>query len=306
MKKFRQKNKNEKNICEPVIYTMKKLILCILLFTGCATTKTEIPVSSLESNDSQSLQTVEEAQLESKQVEEPKLETYTNSIGMEFIQIPAGEFLMGCSEENTNCSDSTKPVHKVKITKPFYMGKYEVTQKQWLKVMGKNPSKFKGCEDCPVEQVSWEDVKKFIKKLNVISASANEKKKYRLPTEAEWEYAARAESTTIYYWGNEMDRGYAWSFENSESTHPVGQMKPNSFGLYDMMGNVWEWCEDWYEQNYYKNSPTSNPLGPTSGKYRVIRGGAWAYGYKVLHSSYHFIAYPSERDYSIGFRLILQ
>jgi formylglycine-generating enzyme required for sulfatase activity len=194
---------------------------------------------------------------------------FTNSIGMKFVLIPAGEFTMG-SPENEQGRDSNEPQHKVKITKPFYMQTTEVTQAQWKAVMGNNPSYFKG-NDLPVETVSWDDAQEFIKKL-----SAKEGVKYRLPTEAEWEYACRAGSTTKFYFGEDESKldEYAWYHNNSDGkTHPVGQKKPNAWGLYDMHGNVWEWCQDWYGADYYKNSPAEDPQGPASAESRVLRGG---------------------------------
>ena len=175
--------------------------------------------------------------------------------------------MMG-SEKGDN---DEKPVHKVTITKPFYMGKYEVTQEQWEAVMGSNPSNFKGAKN-PVEQVSWEDCEKFIGKLKEKVSGRD----FRLPTEAEWEYACRAGSTTDYCYGDgdESLDEYAWYYGNSESkTHPVGQKKANAWGLYDMHGNVWEWCSDWYGD--YADGAVSDPKGPESGSARVLRGGSW-------------------------------
>ncbi len=175
----------------------------------------------------------------------------TNSIGMEFVLIPAGEFDMGLASSEVGRLDWEGPVHRVKISTAFYIGKYEVTQKQWRDVMGSSPSMFKG-DNLPVEQVSWNDVGDFIKKLNEKEGG----NKYRLPTEAEWEYAARAGTKTIYSFGDDesMLGDYAWYYENSAlKTHDVGQKKSNPWGLYDMHGNVSEWVEDWYG-NYENKS----------------------------------------------------
>ena len=165
---------------------------------------------------------------------------YTNSIGMEFMLIPAGTFMMGSEKGYAD----EKPQHRVTISRPFYLGKYEVTQAQWEAVMGNNPSRFDGRNN-PVEQVSWEDVRVFIARLNAHEGHT----RYRLPTEAEWEYAARAGSTSAYSFGDDAARlgQYAWYGDNSgKTTHPVGQKLPNAWGLHDMHGNVWEWVQGWY------------------------------------------------------------
>ena len=242
---------------------------------------------------------------ETVNVSPPTGKTYINSIGMEFIEIPAGEFLMGCSKGDTECNDDEKPQHKVKITKSFYMGKFEVTQGQWKKVMGNNPSHFANCgEECPVEQVSWNDIQDYIGKLCKIEKQSP--CKYRLPTEAEWEYAARAGSKTRYYWGDKINDAYLWYDNNSgNATHPVGKKKPNAWGLYDMSGNVWEWVGDWYGSDFYKNSPTNDPKGANSGGLRFLRGGSgngYA-GYSRLSDRY--IYYPGGRINNYGFRLVL-
>jgi formylglycine-generating enzyme required for sulfatase activity len=171
--------------------------------------------------------------------------------------------------------DDEKPVHKVNITKPFYLGKYLVTQEQWDAVMGSNPSHFRGPKN-PVENVSWNDCQVFLGKLN--GQIGGQGRKFVLPTEAQWEYACRAGSATRYCFGDDESQlgKYAWYEANSENaTHPVGQKKPNTWGLYDMHGNVWEWCADWYGGGYYANSPTNDPTGPTGGSYHVNRGGGW-------------------------------
>jgi formylglycine-generating enzyme required for sulfatase activity len=209
---------------------------------------------------------------------------------MEFVYISAGSFKMG--------NGDAKSVHDVTISKPFEMGKYEVTQAQWQAVMGNNPSYFKNCDQCPVEQVSWGDAQKFINKLN----AKNDGYEYRLPTEAEWEYACRA-GTTGDYAGN-LD-SMAWYDSNSGSkTHPVGQKQPNAFGLYDMHGNVWEWCQDWYDENYYKNSPSTDPKGASSGSNRVLRGGGWYDFARYCRAAFRNGVTPVLRSDLLGFRLI--
>jgi len=227
--------------------------------------------------------------------------TFKNSIGMEFVQIPAGSFDMGCSYGDSDCSNDEKPQHRVNITRAFYLGKYEVTQGQWRAVMGNNPSSFSSCGDsCPVEKVSWDDVQEYIRRLNAKEGG----NKYRLPTEAEWEYAARAGSRTRYYWGDSMDGAYAWYDGNSGSeTHPVGQKKPNAFGLYDMTGNVWEWVQDWYDSGYYGRSASNDPIGADSGSSRVLRGGSWVYDGRRCRSSDRSSDTPVRRGSDLGFRL---
>jgi formylglycine-generating enzyme required for sulfatase activity len=174
--------------------------------------------------------------------------------------------------------------------------------------MGNNPSHFKdNGKNCPVENVSWNDVQEFIKKLNSLVGNGYDRPlQYRLPTEAEWEYAARAGSTTRYYWGNEIDDDFLWYGKNSEGkTHPVGQRKPNAFGLYDMLGNVWEWTNDWYDSEYYSKSPSNDPTGPESGSIRVLRGGSWRDGAQNCRSSYRSRGTPGNRNGGIGFRVVL-
>jgi formylglycine-generating enzyme required for sulfatase activity len=237
-------------------------------------------------------------------------ETYTNSIGMEFVLIPAGSFMMGAPESD-NKYKKVIPAnyifqHKVTISKPFYLGKYEVTQAQWMEVMGNNPSEFKG-ENNPVETVSWEDVQVFIQKLNQKEGTD----KYRLPTEAEWEYAARAGTAGPYYFGdNESDLGdYAWYKDNAGgASRPVGQKKPNPWGLFDMHGNIWEWAADWHGMDYYPNSPEVDPPGPASydkdiGKFRVLRGGDWTTNAYGCRSWYRGSNLPGARFGNFGFRL---
>ena len=221
----------------------------------------------------------------------------TNAVGMEFVIIPAGRFIMGCSQGDGQCYADEKPQHEVQITRSFQLGKYEVTQGQWVKVMGSNPSKFKGEDRLPVEEVSWNHVQSFIAKLNAL----NDGYGYRLPTEAEWEYAARGETTGMYY-GN-LD-AVGWYDKNSESkTHPVGHKQPNGFGLYDMLGNVWEWCSDWYAESYYGSSPGSDPKGPSEGQARVLRGGSWDDLSSNVRASSRIKVVPFVRGNAIGFRV---
>lgn len=225
--------------------------------------------------------------------------TYTNRIGMQFALIPAGTFRMG--SDGPQADDDEKPVHQVNITRPFYLGIYEVTQAQWKTIMEENPSHFQGDANRPVEQVSWEDVQRFLSKLNAQEKGAP----YRLPTEAEWEYAARAETTTAYSFGDDASRlgEYAWYDGNAKgTTHAVGQLKPNAWGLYDMHGNVFEWVQDWYRG--YTAEPTADPQGPSSGAGRVMRGGGWLSGARNCRSAYRYVWQPGHRNFGIGFRVL--
>jgi formylglycine-generating enzyme required for sulfatase activity len=217
-------------------------------------------------------------------------------IGAKFLLLPAGTFMMGSSSGE---SDITP--HQVTISKPFYMQITEVTQEQWKKVMGSNPSYFSSCgENCPVEKVSWNDVQEFIQTLNSMEGN----NKYRLPTEAEWEYAARSGIKKELHSDKKNIDAVAWYKDNSDgSTHHVAQKKSNSLRIYDMSGNVWEWCQDWYGN--YPSVPVTDPEGPSSGSARVIRGGGWAYRYPSHYrSADRDYYYPSSRSNLIGFRLI--
>lgn len=229
-------------------------------------------------------------------------ETYRDpTTGMEFVFVKGGFFEMGDTFGDGDADE--KPVHEVCVG-DFWMGKYEVTQGQWQRIMGENPSYFKSGENYPIENVSWNDVQEFIRRLNQSSG-----KKYRLPTEAEWEYAARSGGKREKWAGTSIEgelREYAWYYVNSgRGTQPVGQKRPNGLGLYDMSGNVWEWCQDWYDENYYRNSPRNNPRGPDSGSSKVVRGGSWYYSPWGIRASDRSWDGPSDRNDISGFRLIL-
>ncbi len=196
-------------------------------------------------------------------------------VKMEMILIPAGEFKMGSPDSDRDAASNEKPQHRVRITKPFYLGKFLVTQEQWEGVMGNNPGPFKGPKN-PVD-VSWEDCQGFLRKLN---AKAGGHGKFVLPTEAQWEYACRAGSKTRYCFGDDESKlgEYAWyAAKPGNMTHPVGEKKPNAWGLYDMHGLVWEWCQDWHDMGYYNVSPVDDPPGAATGIDRVFRGGSWNY-----------------------------
>ncbi|MDP1992778.1 MAG: SUMF1/EgtB/PvdO family nonheme iron enzyme [Syntrophales bacterium] len=219
---------------------------------------------------------------------------------IEFVLIKGGCFQMGDLFGDGQADE--KPDHAVCVG-DYYLGKYEVTQGQWQSVMGNNPSFFKDCgEKCPVEQVSWNDIQEFIKKLN-----SRTKKNYRLPTEAEWEFAARNRGMKEKYAGTSSDGEvgkYAWYSANSNGrTHPTGEKQPNRLGLYDMTGNVWEWCQDWYGEKYYSQSPGKNPPGPQSGMRRVLRGGAWLFEPAGIRAATRYGLTPASRSDLYGFRL---
>ena len=216
--------------------------------------------------------------------------------GMEFVWVPAGEFRMGSTSEEADADE--QPLTRVRISQGFYLGKYEVTQAEWQAVMGSNPSWFDECgPNCPVEQVSWNNVQEFIRKLNV-RAGGN---RYRLPTEAEWEYAARAGTTGDRY-GN-RDAIAWWGGNSGDRTHPVGRKAPNAWGLHDMLGNVWEWTQDWYV-DHLPGGTVTDPTGPESGSYRVSRGGGWSGYARYCRASHRFINSPGARDSYLGFRLL--
>lgn len=211
------------------------------------------------------------------------------------VFVEGGTFQMGSNDGDND----EKPVHKVEVSS-FWMGKYLVTQEQWLKVMGNNPSYFNGCDQCPVENVSWYDIQKFLMKLNQMTGQ-----QYRLPTEAGWEFSARGGNKSLgyrYAGGNDIGE-VAWYWKNGDDkTHPVGQKKPNELGLYDMTGNVWEWCQDWYGE--YPDGPQADPTGPEYGASRVQRGGAWDNHARNCRSAYRLYRTPDERYSNRGFRLV--
>jgi formylglycine-generating enzyme required for sulfatase activity len=233
-----------------------------------------------------------------------------NQMGMELVYVPAGSFMMG-SDKN----DFEKPIHQVTISNGFYMGRYEVTQAQWQEVMGNNPSNFKG-DNLPVETVSWNDAQEFIRRLNARGDGYT----YRLPSEAEWEYACRAGTTGDYagnldsmgwYWENSGDARLSgeWNYDrlkaNNDRTHPVGQKQPNAWGLYDMHGNVWEWCEDIGHENY-NGAPSDGSTWMSGGdsNRRVLRGGSWDNVAVLLRSANRLRLSPVNRNYNHGLRLV--
>ena len=228
-------------------------------------------------------------------------EEITNDIGMKFRLIPAGEFMMGSLDDDPDRQDDETPQHHVQITTPFYLGIHEVTQEQYEKVMGTNPSSFKGLTH-PVEQVFWEGANDFCEKLSQMDGDYD----YRLPTEAEWEYACRAGTSTRYSCGDELDLACAWFRNNSNNeTHPVGEKRASALGLYGMHGNVWEWCSDWYDSGYYGSSPSADPTGPSTGSFRVHRGGSWYGTARNCRSADRDRSSPGRQLYNLGFRVAL-
>jgi len=234
-----------------------------------------------------------------------KLPIHKNSIGMCFKLLPAGKFMMG-STASEQGRENNETQYKVTLTKPFYLGIHEVTQSQYKKVMRTNPSNFKGAHN-PVESVSWDDAVAFCKRLSALPAEQAAGRVYRLPTEAEWEYACRAGTNTAYSYGESASvlHDYAWHTGNSgNTTHAVGEKRPNAWGLYDMHGNVGEWCDDWY--GAYQNCPVIDPLGADSGSDRVSRGGSWRGTAGHCRSTRRSMSDPSDRSHHLGFRIALR
>ncbi len=265
-------------------------------------------------------------------------------VKMEMVLIPAGEFMMGSPESEKGHDEDEGPFHRIKITKPYYLGIHEITQGQWEKLMGTTPWRdklyAKPNSTHAVSDVCWYAAVEFCVKLSekeglrpcyrissiklkddgtidsakleVLSSGTG----YRLPTEAQWEYACRAGTKTRFSFGDDESQlgDYAWwgglvvgngNCVNEKYPHSVGQKKANAFGLYDMHGNVWEWCADWYDEDYYGKSPAVDPEGPSSGSSRVGRGGGWDYGARYCRSAYRSIFSPGYRDYFLGFRVAL-
>jgi uncharacterized protein (TIGR02996 family) len=278
--------------------------------------------------------TPERAEMEARVAEllnagvRPVVPEVVNSIGMRLALIPPGRFRMGSpSGENERGGD--EEAHEVGLTRPFYLGVFPVTQGQWLRVRGDNPSYFcatgEGREevegldtgDFPVEQVSWEDAQAFLAKLTARPEEKEAGWTYRLPSEAEWEYACRggASSSTPFCFGRSLASAQAnfdgaYPYGGAEKgpslgrTCPAGSYRPNAWGLFDLHGNVWDWCSDWYAKDYYGKSPAQDPLGPSSGSFRVVRGGSWGdAGGRDCRAASRSGSAPSSRDYYLGFRV---
>jgi formylglycine-generating enzyme required for sulfatase activity len=250
---------------------------------------------------------------------------FITSVGMKMVYIKPGTFVMGSKlpahevarkagyeADQAKHFKNERPLHHVKITRGFFMSAHEVTQEQYVKVIGANPSKKRRGGAHPVETVSWFDAVKFCKKL-----SAKEGRRYHLPTEAAWEYACRAGTTTPFHFGMTIStaqanyngnhtygKGHRGVYRNS--TVPVGRFEPNAWGLYDMHGNVYEWCQDWYAEYYYARSPTADPQGPNSGSSRVVRGGCWLSGPALCRAAARDHLVPDFRYFLIGFRVVCE
>jgi len=230
-----------------------------------------------------------------------------NGLPIYFKYIPAGQFSMGSSPGSPMHERDEAPVRTVTLTAGFYLGIYEVTQAQWEAVMGENPAIFRvfdASPEHPVEYVTWNQTQDFIGRLNAMDMGT-----FRLPTEAEWEYACRAGTQSAYFWGDKMSKNgsseYTWANSRSHSsTNPVGSKKPNPWGLYDMSGNVWEWCQDWYAP--YPEGEQTDPKGPETGKMKVFRGGSWFDFYEAHRSANRHKHAPDEPYTAIGLRLAWQ
>ena len=227
---------------------------------------------------------------------------YTNALGMGFVLIEPGTFSMGSEHGNSD----ERPVHRVEITNPFYMARFPVTQGEWLAAMGDNPSHFKKGDDHPLENVNWYMFQQFIEALN----EEDERYLYRLPSEAEWEYACRAGAESEYFFGNDPSHLGIYSVYGkphlNDGHDPVGTKEPNPWGLYDMLGNIWEWVEDWYEMEYYKKSPPQDPRGPEGGLFRVVRGASYRGGAFSCRPSFRRFNLPNCPYVNCGFRLVAE
>jgi formylglycine-generating enzyme required for sulfatase activity len=253
----------------------------------------------------------------------------TNGLGLKLALVPAGKFVMGSPATEAEREPEELP-HEVVITRPFYLGVYEVTQEQYQTVTGKNPSFFNqtrgGGADHPVEQVRWAEAVEFCQRLSERPEEKKAGRAYRLPTEAEWEYACRAGTSSAFHFGDALSSKQA-NFNGNDpyggaakgpyiqKTARVGSYPPNAWGLHDMHGNVWEWCADWYDPDYYKHSPKPDPKGPTQGVlstgfradfFRVVRGGCWLDEARGCRSAYRFRFQPSEPYRWVGFRVVCE
>jgi formylglycine-generating enzyme required for sulfatase activity len=238
-----------------------------------------------------------------------------NSVGMKFVLIPASTFRMGSPEGEAGARLNEAPAHDVILTQPFYLSVTPVTQELYRAAMDENPSRFTapsgGGPQHPVERVSWHDAMAFCKTMSALSEERDAKRVYRLPTEAEWECACRAGGSSIYAYGDSLTPLQAnFSFRGEspplERTNKVNQYPANNFGLFDMHGNVWEWCHDWYDEHFYATGPTRDPQGPAEGTFRVVRGGCWRSQAGTCRAAYRNALMPHNRDPYTGFRVAFQ
>jgi uncharacterized protein (TIGR02996 family) len=259
----------------------------------------------------------------------PVVPAVVNSVGMVMALIPPGGFWMGSPEDEPARHPDEGPRRRVTLTRPFYLGVHPVTQAQYERALRDNPSRFRaGAAEVtlpagtdtsafPVEQVSWHDADRFCRNLGSKPTERAEGRMYRLPTEAEWEYACRAGSTTAYHFGDELPSTQAnVKGDQPEGDLPpgpylerpceVGQYPPNAFGLFDMHGNVFEWCRDWHDEEYYRAGPAADPPGPRKGSQRVLRGGAWFYGARIARSAYRYAYVRRYPSHLFGFRVVLE
>ncbi len=246
--------------------------------------------------------------------------TLTNSVRASFVLVPAGSFQMGSPDTEEGHRTNEGPVHEVVIGKAFYIATQPITQSIYLMVTGRNPSRFTiaagGGMDHPVEMVSWEDAVNFCRMLSDRPEERAAGRSYRLPTEAEWEYACRAGTTGPFGHGSSLNAGHA----NFDALHPYGDAQPSAphgkttavtrypagaWGLHDAHGNVWEWCSDWYAEGYYRASPLRDPAGPPTGKFKVLRGGSWRNQAAACRAAYRNALAPHQKDSATGFRIVM-
>jgi formylglycine-generating enzyme required for sulfatase activity len=259
--------------------------------------------------------------LDTLQKEEvPQVKLLTNSAGIKLILIPAGSFLMGSPESEVGHRLNEALQHEITITRPFYLGVHPITQEQYQRVTGRNPSRFQasngGGPDHPVENVSWEEAVAFCRQLSAWPEEKQAGRVYRLPTEAEWEHACRGGTTLAFGCGGSLsalqanfDGNYPYQGQKGPAlsrTTRVGSYPANNFGLCDMHGNVWEWCADWYDERYYLMSPKRDPQGPASGQVRVLRGGSWRNQAVTCRAAYRNGLAPTKHDSCTGFRVVAE
>ena len=286
------------------LLSLMMLSVMVLLLVSCGP-----PAESERATNEENAMEESEAEEREVSADSSPQEEITNSIGMKLQLIPAGEFMMGATPGDDQVDDDERPQHRVEITKPFYIGVYEVTQSQWERVMGTTVRQQRDKDNrswylygegssYPIYYVSWDEAIGFCEELSRMTGE-----KYRLPTEADWEYACRAGTETKYYWGNndEEAENYAWYGDTAATgTHEVGCKQPNAWGLYDMSGNVWEWCNDWY--GIYPEEEQKDPKGPQSGVTRLLRGGGWTDTPEALRNSFRGGRIPDGRGVNSGFR----